>query len=116
MIFYGISRIFSLVNEEQYYTIGTFWDEITEIHGLENLIGLGYEWSGNEIKYAIGLKKGIIDGYNLAIELSDCGCKTVHGNTDSLKEIYAEVYKSGALTYALEKFYNDGSCCIGYYR
>ena len=49
MIFKGIFKRFSLLNEEQYNTIGAFWDEMEELYGLENLQGLGYKWAGNTI-------------------------------------------------------------------
>ena len=39
MIFIGISREFSLKDEDQYNTIGAFWDEMSLIYGLENLQG-----------------------------------------------------------------------------
>ena len=116
MIFKGITKSFSLKNEDQYNTIGAFWDEMSEIYGLENLRGLGYEWSRGEIKYAIGLIDGDIDGYNLKIELPDEGWVTVNGKTDLLKEIYDRIYSDGALKYEIETFKNDGSCRIDYYR
>ena len=60
MFFKGISREFSLQNEDQYNTIGAFWDEMALLYGLENLQGLGYKWAGDKIFYAIGLKIGDI--------------------------------------------------------
>ena len=65
MIFKGISKEFSLLNENQYNTIGDFWDEMALLYGLKNLQGLGYKWADNKIFYAIGLKDGDIKGYNL---------------------------------------------------
>ena len=44
MLFKGISKEFSLLNEDQYNTIGSFWDEMEALYGLENLQGLGYKW------------------------------------------------------------------------
>lgn len=116
MIFRGISRVFSLKNEEQYDTIGKFWDELTEIYGLENLRGLGYKWESGEIYYAIGLKDGEIDGANFTMSLPDDGWTTVRGLTDNLPEIYNEIYKSGALKTEIETFTEDGECEIKYLR
>ena len=116
MLFRGISRTFSLKNEDQYNTIGRLWDDMTELYGLENLIGLGYKWQGGEIYYAIGLKSGVIDGANFEIELPDSGWTTVYGETDRLKDIYDEIYKDGALKTELELFYEDGRCEIKYVR
>jgi predicted transcriptional regulator YdeE len=116
MIFKGISEVFKLTNEEQYETIGRFWDEMEQIYGLENLRGLGYKWQGDEIYYAIGLKDGEIANCNLVIDLPDDGWTTVIGETDCLKEIYDEIYKNGRLTYEIETFCEDGSCSISYYR
>ena len=116
MIFKGITRDFSLLNEDQYNTIGAFWDEMTALYGLENLRGLGYKWAKQKISYAIGLKVGEIDGCNLTIELPDDDWTTVRGKTENLKEIYEKIYKSGALKYEIEAFTEDGKCEIKYYR
>lgn len=71
MLFKGISKKFSLTNEDQYNTIGKFWDDMAVIYGLENLQGLGYLWKDNFIFYAIGLKNGVIKDYNIQLELPD---------------------------------------------
>lgn len=116
MQFNGISRVFKLTNEQQYETIGRFWDEMALIYGLENLRGLGYKWENDEISYAIGLKNGKIEGYNLSITLPDDGWIIAIGETDHLKELYDEIYKNGRLTYEIEAFFEDGRCEISYYR
>lgn len=116
MIFKGISKEFSLLNDNQYNTIGDFWDTMAALYGLENLQGLGYKWAGNKIFYAIGLKVGDIKDYNLCIELPDTGWATVDGETENLKEIYNEIYKAGSLKYEIETFAENGKCQIKYYR
>ena len=116
MIFRGISRGFSLLGEEQYETIGAFWDDMEARFGLENLRGLGYLWQGGKIYYAIGLKSGDIDGYDFEISLPDHGWVTVTGKAEDLKAIYDEIYESGSLKYEIEEFYTDGRCEIQYIR
>ena len=116
MVFTGISRSFSLKNEDQYNTIGAFWDEMSEIYGLENLIGLGYKWENGLIYYAISLTDGEISGADFSIELPDEGWTEVYGLTDKLKEIYDKIYKDGALRLELESFTEDGRCKIKYLR
>ena len=116
MKFIGILKEFSLKNEEQYNTIGDFWDELSVIYGMENLQGLGYKWENNTIYYAIGLKKGIIENSNFTVELPDYDWTEVNGETDNLKEIYDEIYKNGKLKYEIETFTEDGKCKIKYYR
>ena len=116
MVFKGITRDFVLAEEQQYETIGAFWDEMAEKYGLENLQGLGYQWQGGKISYAIGLKDGCVDGCNASILLPDDGWVTVTGQTDNLKEIYDKIYQNGALTFEIETFYEDGTCEIRYYR
>ena len=64
MVFNGVTRTFSTINDDQYNTIGTFWDEMSELYGMENLRGLGYKWTKDSIEYAIGLKEGIIPNCN----------------------------------------------------
>ena len=116
MVFYGISKEFELTNEEQYETIGLFWDEMSAIYGIENLQGLGYNWQNNKISYAIGLKKGIINNYNASVILPDKNWITVEDKTENLKQIYDVIYKDGPLKYEIETFYCNGKCVIKYYR
>ena len=116
MVFKGISKEFSLFNDDQYNTIGDFWDEMALLYGLENLQGLGYKWADNKIFYAIGLRGGDIENYNLCIELPDTDWIVVNGETENLKEIYDEIYKFGSLLYEIETFSEDGKCQIKYYR
>ena len=116
MLFKGISKEFSLKNEDQYNTIGAFWDEMALLYGLENLQGLGYKWSGGKIFYAIGLKVADIDNYNLCVELPDTNWTVVTGRTENLKEIYNEIYKQGPLKYEIETFMENGECQIKYYK
>ena len=116
MIFKGITRDFSLKNEGQYNTIGAFWDEMTEMYGLENLVGLGYAWRNGIISYAIGIKDGIIENHNLEIELPDDDWEIATGKTENLKQIYDEIYKTGPLKYEIEAFSKDGECIIRYIR
>ena len=116
MVFKGISKNFLLTDEQQYDTIGAFWDELSEIYGLENLQGLGYCWQGNQISYAIGLKKGDIPNQNVCVELPDEGWISVKGKTENLKAIYDEIYKQGRLQFEIETFSENGDCEILYYR
>ena len=116
MIFNGLSKDFSLTDEQQYETIGQFWDEMALLYGLENLQGLGYSWRDHMISYAIGLKEGRIQGADLRIELPDDGWAQVTGRTDDLKQIYDEIYKDGILQYEIETFDEEGNCVIRYYR
>ena len=116
MIFEGISRTFSTLGEEQYRTIGAFWDEMSDKYGLENLRGLGYGWTDTTIEYAIGLKDGVIEGANCKVELPDDSWVTVTGKTSELAQMYDEIYRDGALKYEIETFDNEGSCKIMYSR
>ena len=116
MIFRGIGRTFSTVGEEQYNTIGAFWDELTALYGLENLRGLGYGWTQTTIEYVIGLKDGVIDSADREIELPDEGWTIYKGRTDRLSQIYDEIYRDGRLKYEIETFTEDGDCEILYTR
>lgn len=116
MVFNGVSKVFDLTDEQQYETIGQFWDEMAAVYGLENLRGLGYAWQGNTMSYAIGLIDGDMEDCNVSILLPDDGWITVKGQTDRLKTIYDEIYQSGRLQYEIEMFYEDGTCEISYYR
>lgn len=116
MNFKGISRTFSTINNEQYNTIETFWDELSEQYGLENLQGLGYNWTETTIEYVIGLRNGEIDGSNVCISLPDNSWQRVQGKIKDIKRIYDEIYKYGSLKYEIERFDNDGNCTIYFQR
>lgn len=116
MMFYGISRTFSTINNAQYESIGAFWNEMSEKHGLENLRGLGYGWTEDSIEYAIGLKDDIIDDYNCEIQLPSDNCITVKGKTAELEQLYRKIYEEGNLDMEIETFTEDGECEISYYR
>ena len=88
MLFVGISRAFSLLAEGQYNTIGAFWDEMSELYGMENLHGLGYKWENGKIYYAIGLKDAEIEHSNFRVELPDDKWETVEGNYVSIAEFF----------------------------
>ena len=116
MVFTGISRVFSTENENQYETIGAFWDGLSRKYGLENLRGLGYNWTENSIEYVIGLKDGIMDQADCEVILPDDGWTTVRGKTAGLSQIYDRIYEDGSLTYEIETFTEAGDCEIRYYR
>ena len=69
MTFIGISRTFSLIGEDQYNTIGAFWDEMSDIYGLESLEGLvifainkfsnGFDKAKRFLRYHSGAKSHI---------------------------------------------------------
>ncbi len=110
MVFTGVSKVFSTENGAQYETIGAFWDGMSEKYGLENLRGLGYNWTDNSIEYVIGLKDGIIDQANCEVELPDDDWITVCGKTAELSRIYNQIYEDGSLTYEIETFTEAGDC------
>ena len=116
MIFHGISKDFAVTDEQQFETIGRFWEEMSLLYGQENLMGLGYHWSEKTLSYAIGLKDGDIRDSNMSIVLPDDGWVTVKGETERLKELYDEIYEGGRLQYEIETFYENGLCEIRYYR
>ena len=116
MLFRGIGRTFSTEKDQQYETIGAFWDELAAKYGRVNLQGLGYGWTERSIEYAIGLIDGEIDGADRAVELPDTGWVTVRGQTANLVEIYEKIYQEGRLKYEIERFTDSGDYEIMYYR
>lgn len=115
MKFVGIRSVFSTKNEEQYITIGTFWDEMSKVYGRENLMGLGCNWTEESIEYVMSLKDGKIKDANFEILLPD-EWTVVSGKTENLSAIYDEIYKDGPLLYEIEEFDDKGNCKIRYYR
>ena len=116
MIFTGITRTFSLENEQQYETIGAFWSEMEQRYDCSCLRGLGYNWTENTIEYVIGLTEGAAEGSDCTVILPDDGWIEVRGRTADLGEIYNRIYKDGALTFEIETFDADGNCRILYTR
>jgi len=115
MRFVGIRRVFSTENEEQYMTIGAFWDEMSSLYGRENLMGLGCNWTGDSLEYVMALKSGVIADANYEIDLPDEWI-TVSGRTEELSALYCEIYKAGPLLYEIEEFDDEGNCKIRYCR
>lgn len=116
MEFKGISRTFSTIDEEQYETIGEFWDEMSRIYARENLRGLGYNWTETSIEYVIGLIDGDMDGSNINVILPDDGWECISGRMEELVEIYNSIYNDGPLKYEIEMFDDDGNCRIMFFR
>ena len=116
MLFIGVFKEFSLKEEEQYNIIGLFWDEMSMLHGLEKLQGLGYKWEDEKIFYAIGLKNGLIDNSNFKLELPDNGWIVVKGKTDDFKKFYDRIYIEGPIKYEIQILTEEGNCQIKYYR
>ena len=85
-------------------------------YGMENLRGLGYNWTDKSIEYAIGLKNGVITDENCIIDLPKDGWIIIKGNTNDLSKIYDNIYKDGILKYEIEMFYENGICEIWYHR
>ena len=116
MLFRGIGRTFSTENDQQYETIGAFWDELAAKYGRVNLQGLGYGWKARSIEYVIGLIDEEIDGENRTVTLPDMGWVTVRGRTAELGKTYEQIYQEGRLEYEIERFTDSGDCEIMYYR
>ena len=116
MFFEGISRTFSTENNQQYETIGAFWDELAAKYGRANLQGLGYGWTDRSIEYVIGLIYGKIDGADCTVELPESGWAIVRGRTAELGNIYEKIYQGGRLKYEIERFTDTGDCEIMYCR
>ena len=116
MLFRGIGRTFSTESDQQYETIGAFWDELAAKYGRVNLQGLGYGWKARSIEYVIGLIDEEIDGENRTVTLPDMGWVTVRGRTAELGKTYEQIYQEGRLEYEIERFTDSGDCEIMYCR
>lgn len=129
MLFKGLSATFSTKGADQYNTIGKFWDFMSDIYGMENLRGLGYNWTDDSIEYVIGLEKNEplninnedlqkigIDAIYKEISIPEKGWEKYNGKTDELQSIYDKIYSKGPLSYEIERFTNDGNCTIEFIR
>lgn len=120
MIFKGYSKTFSTIDNKQYKLIGDFWDEMILKYDMENLRGLGLNWTETTIEYIIGLKNNekfdFINAKWKEIQLPDDTWEVVKGKTNNLAQIYNNIYKTSILKYEIEMFNNDGTCEIMYIR
>ncbi len=141
MIFNGFSKRFSTKNEDQYNSIGRFWDYMSELYGVENLVGLGYNWDKDSIEYIIGLRSNDIMTKPLTGEFSDAVWKEVsipyigweiyEGVVGTLKETYDAIYDEykydtetdgpddetkNAIDYEIEYFDENGNFEIHIHR
>ena len=120
MFFKGYSKVFSTKDNEQYKLIGDFWDEMTLKYRIDDLRGLGFNWTDTTIEYAIGFKNN--QKFNCSnlhwkeIVLPDVGWEKVEGKIENLENIYNDIYKISALEYEIEMFNADGTCNILYIR
>lgn len=116
MNFVGISKVFSTINNQQFETIGAFWDELSKKYGRSKLRGLGYNWTKDSIEYVIGLKEGEIEYANCSVILPDEGWITVQGKTSDIGKLYEQIYLNGVLQFEIETFSDYNECEIRYYR
>ena len=116
MKFIGISKVFSTIDNQQFETIGAFWDELSKKYGRSKLRGLGYNWTKDSIEYVIGLKEGEIECANCSVTLPDEGWSAIKGKTSDLSKIYERIYLDGILRYEIESFSEYDECEIRYYR
>ena len=122
MLFKGYSKRFSLKNNDQYNTIGEYWDYFSDKYGLENLRGLGLNWENGSMEYIIGLKDNSfiecdIEGAIYKEVFLPCfGWLVEVGKTLELEEIYNKIYEVSTLIYEIETFNLDGSCKIEFIR
>jgi GrpB-like predicted nucleotidyltransferase (UPF0157 family)/nitroreductase len=128
MIFKGIEIRFICKNNEQYETIGAFWDYMKRIFPDKQLRGLGYNWSDDCLSYVIGdynqtlifNTKEITQQYPSAkymeIMLPDDGWQTYSCRIEKLGYLYEEIYKDGALDYEIEEIHANGDCKISIIR
>lgn len=124
MLFCGYACVFSTKNDAQYGSIGRFWEEMSALYGMEELLGLGFHWTEDTIEYVIGKKDGSrpekgctgAGAVYKEIELPETGWCTVLGRTEALSQLYEGIYADGVLTEEIEEFFQDGSCRIRYRR
>jgi hypothetical protein len=124
MTFKGVSKVFSTNNCEQYKTISEFWDKLSKVYGMENLRGLGFNWTENTTEYVLGLKSNEKFDFNFLeegyvwkeIELPRAGWRKYCGLTNKLSSLYEDIYLEGKLSYEIEEFYNNGICEISINR
>jgi len=124
MKFTGYGRSFSTVNNQQFDEIGKFWDEMSEIYGRNNLIGLCCHFTKISLMYYIGLKDNSKmqnhTNYDfISCSLPDDNWNSYFGYTDIIDSLYKNLIckdNVNPIVYELEELFDDGTCVIKVHR
>lgn len=129
MVFKGYQMTFSTEGNKQYETIGNLWDKFASVYGIENIRGLGFNWSSTTIDYCFGFVEDLsveeyverLEVVNTfaekpfrfnTIELPDENWVNFKGETEKLDVLYDRVYKDGQLDFEIERFDSNGKADI----
>ena len=127
MNFNGIKIRFDCKKNEQYKTIGDFWDFMHTEYPNHSFKGVGCNWLNDSFDYIIGdfatldfgmdnIKNRYPTADYVEITLPEKGWQIYHGKFEKLSELYDEIYKSGVLDYEIEEFFPNGDCKISICR
>ncbi len=107
MIIKGISRRFTCAHGEQIDAIGAFWDEMTARYPGEPLVGVGYAWENDTLRYLIGWEAGAPDGLPTTLTLPDDGWETWQCATSDIAATYDRIYATSRLDWEIESHSAD---------
>ena len=128
MIFNGIKIRFDCKNNQQYKTIGNFWEYMRSSYPNYILKGVGCNWHDDCMDYIIGdfspsnhydmdvITKKYPTAEYIEINLPDEGWRVYHCRLSELSKLYEEIYTDGVLKYEIEEMKLDGNCVISIIR
>jgi len=125
LTFIGIGKKFSIIGEDQYNTIGRFWDLMSDFTNKDDLIGFGCNWTKTDMEYYIGFihdidYRNILNNLNfkmknLKIKKFNLDTKDwilYKGKTKNINKMYDFIWTDKVVTSELEFFTNNGNCYL----
>lgn len=125
LTFIGIGRKFSIIGEDQYNTIGRFWDLMSKFTNKDDLIGFGCNWTKTDMEYYIGFiydvdYADILNNLNSKMKnlkiakfkLGTNDWNLYEGKTKNISKMYDFIWTDKVVTSELEFFTNDGNCYL----
>lgn len=125
LTFIGIGKKFSIIGEDQYNTIGRFWDLMSDFTNKDDLIGFGCNWTKTDMEYYIGFihdidYRNILNNLNFKMKnlkikkfkLDTKDWILYKGKTKNINKMYDFIWTDKVVTSELEFFTNNGNCYL----
>ncbi len=115
MVITGIRGIFPCAHGEQIEAIGTFWGAMRALYPAARLLGVGYGWENDALRYLIGVEGEALEVAAFALRescpaavkatltLPEDGWREYRCATADIGATYDLIYQDGPLDYEIEE-------------